>query len=95
MAVSTSCGRERVESPWLIALGFTYLKQEPNWLFNKSIHDIPVGGAIEFYCIDTLKRPKKDTWDPDGEDGIITAHCTHNGDLNIPMNPAGNFIIQN
>ena len=55
-------------------------------------HQIPVGGAIEFYCSDVLKRPKKDVWDElsgdDNTDGILTAYCTHQGELSMTMNPA-------
>ena len=46
------------------------MKQEPNWMSDGQIidgktirHKIPVGGAVEFYCNDTVKRPKKDVWD--------------------------------
>ena len=65
------------------------MKQSPNWLADKSKHQIPVGGTLEFYCNDTLKRPKKDDWDEDKEDEIISAYCTHNGDISITMNPGG------
>ena len=96
LTVAPSCSNEKVESPWLKSLGFTYLKQQPNWM-NESYpdvprHQIPVGGAIEFYCSDVLKRPKKDVWDDykdEETDGILTAYCTHNGDLSMTMNPAG------
>ena len=63
------------------------MKQEPNWLSNTSMHQIPIGGAIEFYCQNTDKRPKKDKWDSDGEDGLISAHCTHTGAISVPMSP--------
>ena len=45
--------------------------------------------ALELYCKDDLKRPRKDDWDEDSEDEIISAYCTHNGDISIPMNPGG------
>ena len=71
-SVTPSCLNEIVESPWLQSLGFNYMKQQPNWI-NESLpdmerHQIPVGGAVEFYCQDLLKRPKKDAWDDDEED---------------------------
>lgn len=86
-----------MESPWLKSLGFSYLKQQPNWMDESypdtPRHQIPVGGAIEFYCSDVLKRPKKDVWDllsgDDNTDGILTAYCTHEGELSMTMNPAG------
>ena len=65
------------------------MNQTPNWLFNKSTHQIPIGGALEFYCKNNLTRPRKDNWDDDAEDEIISAYCTHNGDISIPMNPGG------
>ena len=65
------------------------MKQLPQWLSNQTIHNIAVGSAVEFYCENTLKRPKKDKWDDDAEDYIISAHCTHNGALSIPMSPGG------
>lgn len=52
-------------------------------------HSVPVGGAVEFYCSDKLKRPKKDKWDRDAEDGIISAYCTQGGIMSISMNPGG------
>ena len=65
------------------------MNQIPKWLFNKSTHQIPIGGALEFYCQNNLTRPRKDNWDDDSEDEIISAYCTHNGDISIPMNPGG------
>ena len=38
-----------------------------------------------------MKRPRKDDWDKDSEDEIISAYCTHNGDISIPMNPGGKY----
>ena len=95
-SVTPTCPNDLVESPWLKALGFTYMKQEPNWMTDGQIidgktirHKIPVGGAVEFYCNDTVKRPKKDVWDDDNEDGIIRATCYHGETLSMTMNPAG------
>ena len=65
------------------------MNQEPNWLSDKSNYQIPIGANLEFFCEDNLKRPRKDSWDSDGEDEIISAYCTHNGDISIPMNPGG------
>ena len=67
------------------------MKQTPNWLSDASKHQIPIGGALEFYCENNLKRPRKDEWDEDSEDEIISAYCTHNGDISIPMNPGGKY----
>ena len=95
-AVTPTCPNDLVESPWLKALGFTYMKQEPNWMTDGQVidgktirHKIPVGGAVEFYCNDTVKRPKKDVWDDDDEDGIIRATCYYGETLSMTMNPAG------
>ncbi len=67
-------------------------------------YDPPVGTHIEFYCSagvgnvllragdqDTVlygKRPRKDIWDRDNEDGVISAICAHGGALDISSNPA-------
>lgn len=55
-------------------------------------YDTPVGAAIHFYCRSEKKRPKKDNWDADSNDGIISGYCTHSGEFNIDMNPAGMTI---
>ena len=94
------CPNDLVNSPWLVALGFTYMKQQPNWMQQEGFklqgqqvdHQIPVGGAVEFYCSNLVKRPKKDEWDLDNEDGIISATCYHGESLSITMNPAGKLL---
>lgn len=86
--MTPNCPTELLESPWLKSLGFTYAKQAPLWLANQSAHHLAVGAGVEFYCENIQARPKKDKWDADGEDGIITAHCSHNGQLSIPMAPS-------
>ncbi len=71
------------------------MKQSPNWMVDnvndttKPRHEIPVGGAVEFYCSNHLKRPKKDVWDDDAEDGLVSSFCTHGGIMSITMNPGG------
>lgn len=89
--VTPTCLNEAVEGAWLKSLGFTYKKQPPNWMDDTDVnrHMIPVGGGIEFYCSNNKTRPKKDIWDQDNEDGIISAHCTHTGAISITMNPGG------
>ena len=80
------------------SLGFAYKKQgQPvqTWM-NETMreHKIPVGGELVFYCNDAKdllkrKRPKKDAWDDNKEDGLIYAYCTYDGTVSIPMSPAG------
>ena len=89
------CTNENIESPWVNSLGFSYKKQgQPiqTWM-NETIreHKIPVGGEIVFYCNDATKRkrPKKDTWDGDKDDGLLYGYCTYEGKMSIPMTPAG------
>ena len=48
-----------------------------------------IGGAVEFFCLNNKTRPRKDAWDTDLEDGIISATCYHGDSLSITMNPAG------
>ena len=38
-SVTPTCPNDLVESPWLAALGFTYMKQEPNWMTDGQILD--------------------------------------------------------
>ena len=59
------------------------MKQSPNWLADKTKHQIPVGGALEFYCNDTLKRPKKDDWDDDNEDRLRGFICQYHREFQL------------
>ena len=57
-------------------------------------HKIPLGGEIVFYCADASrrKRPKKDNFDDDPDDGLLYGYCTYAGTVSIPMTPAGRLI---
>ncbi len=62
----------------------------PKWSDSDVVpYNTPVGTEIHFYCDDKLKRPRKDEWDLDEHDGILSAYCTHEGEFSITMNPAG------
>ena len=93
------CTNENIDAPWVNSLGFTYKKQgQPlkTWM-NETIreHKIPLGGEIFFYCKDESrrKRPKKDNFDDDKDDGLLSGYCTYTGKVNIPMTPAGRICI--
>ena len=53
-------------------------------------HKVPLGGEIVFYCNDESKRkrPRKDEFDDNNEDGILYGYCTYAGTFSIPMSPA-------
>ena len=93
------CTNENIDAPWVTSLGFTYKKQGPSdadltWM-NETIreHKVPLGGEIVFYCNDESrrKRPRKDEFDDDKEDGLLYGYCTYTGKFSIPMSPASMF----
>ena len=55
---------------------------------------MPVGSSIDFYCSESRKRIKKDDWDQNNADGIISGYCTHGGGFSITMNPAGKYGLE-
>lgn len=84
------CKKGTLESAWIKAMGFIHKKQSPRWSKEDILdYDIPVGSHIEFYCSDPEKRPKKDIWDSNKDDGVISTYCSHKGALEVTMNPAG------
>ena len=96
--VTPVCTNENINAPWVTSLGFTYKKQgQPvqTWM-NETLreHKIPLGGEIVFYCADASrrKRPKKDNFDDDPDDGLLYGYCTYAGTVSIPMTPAGRLI---
>ncbi len=84
------CDRSVVEAAWLKDLGFTYKQQTPLWIDqDKLTYHTPVGSEVYFYCNDTRRRPRKDSWDQDESDGVIYAYCTPAATFDITMNPPG------
>ncbi len=84
------CDRSVVEAAWLKDLGFTYKQQTPLWIDqDKLTYHTPVGSEVYFYCNDTRRRPRKDSWDQDESDGVIYAYCTPTATFDITMNPPG------
>ena len=103
------CSNENIDAPWVTSLGFTYKKQGPSdrapgepgietWM-NETVreHKIPIGGEIVFYCNDPSrrKRPRKDEFDDDPNDGLLHGYCTYSGRFSIPMTPASKHSIYN
>jgi hypothetical protein len=87
--VTPVCTNENINTPWVTSLGFTYKKQgQPvqTWM-NETLreHKIPLGGEIVFYCADASrrKRPKKDNFDDDPDDGLLYGYCTYAGTVSI------------
>lgn len=79
-----------MEGAWLTSLGYSFRQQERKWAPDTTAtYSSPVGAEVSFFCSDGLKRPRKDEWDSDSGDGIITAICYHRGEFSITMNPAG------
>jgi hypothetical protein len=92
ISVTPTCSNDVVNTTWLGQMGYTFKKQLPNWLISstdKMNSRVPVGGGVNYYCVNSAKRPKQDQNDGDRYDGIISTHCTHTGIMNISMNPAG------
>jgi len=46
--------------------------------------EVLVGSTVDLYCEDYWKKPKKDTWDDDKTDGIVTALCQPNLKFSVP-----------
>ena len=97
--VTSVCTNENIDAPWVTSLGFAYEKQgKPvqTWM-NETLreHKIPVGGEIVFYCNDASKkkRPRKDNWDDNPDDGLLYGYCTYKGKVSISMSPAGRPFI--
>ncbi len=62
-SVAASCSNDVVKATWLDQMGYTLKKQNPNWLptaAQQEANRVAVGGGVDFYCQDPLKRPKND-----------------------------------
>ena len=46
--------------------------------------EVMVGATVDLYCNDYWKKPKKDSWDDDKKDGILTALCQPNLKFSVP-----------
>lgn len=61
--MAATCSNDVVKATWLNQMGYTYKKQDPNWLPTDAQQfdaRVPVGGGVEYYCKDPAKRPKLD-----------------------------------
>ena len=45
---------------------------------------LQIGATVELFCSDYWKKPKKDSWDDDKLDGLLTATCLYNRKFNLP-----------
>ena len=88
--VTAYCSKSILEGAWITSLGYTFKQQHVPWsgIQTGEAADGAVGSKIYFYCFDPLKRPRRDDWDDDRHDGVITGYCSHGGEYDLPMNPA-------
>ena len=74
---------------WIDSLGYTNFQPTPKWTNPAEVtYNTPIGTEVYIYCDNVLKRPRKDEWDANSEDGMISTTCVHGGVYSISMNPA-------
>jgi len=63
LSVTSTCSNDVVNTTWLGQMGYTFKKQTPNWLVSSTDlmnSRVPVGGGVNYYCLNLAKRPKLD-----------------------------------
>ena len=50
----------------------------------KDAYEVSVGTTVDLYCADYVKKPKRDIWDTDKNDGTLTAMCMPNLEFSMP-----------
>jgi len=80
-----TCENELLE---LMKTGYSHTK--PKQMVNdsrgnpKDMYEVMVGATVDLYCGDYWKKPKKDSWDDNSTDGILTALCQPNMKFQLP-----------